>query len=103
MKITSHWKSEYVTIPDWAIDRERRDLASVITAICLAGFEGKWIRLTAAQQRDMMGKAYFGKRHICASPSSIKVYRKVCFGMDCDGIELDSEEWAKMIARGYIC
>lgn len=93
---------ERVTIPDWAIDRERQDLGSLIAAVVLAGFEGRWIRLSAVQQRAIMGKAYFGRRHFRATASEVTVSRKVCYGMDFDSVTLDSQGWSDMVRRGCL-
>ena len=101
MRNTTHWLKEFVEIPAWAIGKEQ-DLASVITAIALAGFEGQWIRLSAATQRALMGKAYFGKRHVHATASKIVVSRKVAYGQDFDSTTLDSDGWRDMVNRGYL-
>lgn len=77
----NHWRKELVTIPDWAIG-EIKDCANLITAVALAGFEGKWIRLSAAQQRQIIGRAMLGKMAFRCTASTVTVTKKLCFGMD---------------------
>lgn len=92
---TQTWQKEYVTIPAWAIG-EIKDLGNLITAVALAGLEGQWIRLSADQQRAIMGKAYLGKRHFKTTASNVTVSRKVCYGMDFDSVTLDWSDFHKL-------
>jgi len=92
----------YVVIPQWCIGQQR-DFADLITAISLAGFEGQWIRLSHAQQRELIGKAIFGKRAIKTSAADIQVYRSCCYGLDFDIAIYNNSSFNEAFNRGFCC
>lgn len=74
----------YVTLPRWTFEGAQPDLYTLGSAIALAGFEDRWIKLTAEQQREVIGDARFGKQSIGLFKGELWVTRSVCFGTDRD-------------------
>ena len=71
-----------VTIPTWA-KPAKADRYTLHEAAALLGFEGQWVRMTAADQRTLMGFAVFGKRAFKINDDgTIIIKRSTCFGMD---------------------
>lgn len=53
--------------------------------VALLGLEGKPIRLSAADQRRVLGFPVFGKQEIIVSKNgTVTAVRSVAFGMDCE-------------------
>lgn len=68
------------TLPAWAMPATPSRL-SLYEVIALAGLEGQWIRLSAADQKAVMGHNVFGKQTFCVSADGVvTVSRTVCFG-----------------------
>jgi hypothetical protein len=88
-------KLEYTEIPDWAIDKERKDGPAMSSALALTKLEGKEIRLTAAMQRKLLGFPVFGKQSIRGHDDRVTVCRKVGFGLDFDCHEFHWNEVTK--------
>jgi len=72
----------YETLPEWTYANAPKDLYSLAAAITLAGLENQWFRLTAQDQRNIVGDVRFGKRSICLRDGQLYALRKVCFGGD---------------------
>jgi hypothetical protein len=72
------------------------DIAARVMLEGLDGFDGK---LPAAKQREVFGRALFGKKtiHIDAEgQGTIRVWWSVCFGTMTDGRDLTFEEVAQI-------
>lgn len=72
------------TLPEWTFKGAQQDLYTLAAAIVLAGYEGKWVKLTATTQRAVLGEARFGKQSIGLFDGELMVTRRVCFGTDSD-------------------
>lgn len=94
-------KAPRVSIPAWAIGKAQ-DFADLVTAIALAGFDGQWIRLSADTQRALLGKAYFGKRAIRVSASTVEIFRVLCYGMDFEIETYNNATWNEAITRHWL-
>jgi hypothetical protein len=71
-----------ITIPSWA-KPAKADRYTLHEAAALLGFEGQWVRMTAADQRSLLGFAVFGKRAFKINDDgTIIIKRSTCFGMD---------------------
>jgi hypothetical protein len=72
----------FTSIPTWAIPATPSRFALYET-IALLGLEDHWIRLSAADQRSLMGANVFGKQSIKVDPMGVvTVTRSSCFGLD---------------------
>lgn len=73
---------KFAAIPAWAMPA-KADRLALWETIELADLTDKWIRLSAADQRAMMGAAPFGKQLIRVNDDgTVSIQRKTCFGMD---------------------
>lgn len=77
-------RTPYVCLPRWTFDGAQLDLYTLGAAIALAGLEDRWIKLTAAHQRELIGDARFGKQSLGLFKGELWVTRSVCFGTDRD-------------------
>ena len=74
-------KTETASIPSWAID-ESPSIFNLFSAICLAGLEGKRIKLTANDQRKLIGFPIFGRRLVTFTGSAVEMFQTKDFGKD---------------------
>jgi hypothetical protein len=71
-----------ITVPQWA-KPAKADRYTLFECAALLGFEGQWVRMTAKDQRSLLGFAVFGKRAFRINDDgTIDVIRSSCFGMD---------------------
>lgn len=71
-----------IKIPTWAKPTQA-DRYTLFEAAALLGFQDQWIRMTAADQRALMGFAVFGKRAFRVNDDgTVDVIRSSCFGAD---------------------
>jgi hypothetical protein len=69
----------------------------------LAGLDGRWLRLPAAQQRAIFGANLFGKKKILIDTDNQGVVHyafSVCFGTDWATGEYSFEEIARQVNEG---
>lgn len=93
-------ESTVAVIPEWACGEG--DFASVVTAIHLADLEGKWFRLSAANQRQLFGgKAPLGKKAVKSDGSKLEIFKSQCFGMDFDIYTITQETYEKFRTGFY--
>jgi hypothetical protein len=83
-KATHSRSATVAVIPSWVIPTGKPDGMDFFAAIALAGLENVWIRLSAADQRALVGYKAFGNRAIKSDGSSVEAFRSVCFGTDGD-------------------
>ena len=69
-----------VDLPAWTLQGGSRDGYDLATSLALAGHQDKWIRLSAAAQRDVLGFAVFGKHTIHFDGTVFRVNRSARFG-----------------------
>jgi hypothetical protein len=75
-------KMTFQAIPQWALPA-KADARAMFETAALLGIEGQWIRLSAADQRAIMGHDVFGMQEFCVcEDGTIRVRRSVAFGMD---------------------
>ena len=73
-----------ITIPAWA-KPTKADRYTLYEAAALLGFQDQWVRMTAADQRTLLGFAVFGKRAFKVNDSgTVTVIRSTCFGADAE-------------------
>jgi hypothetical protein len=87
------------TIPAWAIDA-RPSVYNLFSAITLSGLEGRWIRLTAATQRALIGANLFGKAALMFDGVSVRSSVTCCFGTDSHGATWTPEDVRKASTAG---
>lgn len=72
----------FAQVPAWSRPTAASAL-SFFETIALAGLEGQWIRMSAADQRAILGYPIFGKQEFRVLPEGIvEVFRSTAFGMD---------------------
>lgn len=71
-------------IPDWTYAGAPRDWYTLGAALALANLENRWIKVSAAQQREILGKVMFGKQSVGMFDGELRLTRKVAFGTDSD-------------------
>ena len=81
---------ETVAVPVWVIGNEN-DGPAVASALALAELEGRWIRLSAATQRKLLGFPVFGKRAIYSDGGNVRTMHSAAFGTDAN---VDIWTWA---------
>jgi hypothetical protein len=73
---------KFTSIPEWTKPAMPNAIALWET-IALAGLEGKWIRLSAADQRAILGRVVFGKQEFMIDADcEVVIRRSTCFGND---------------------
>lgn len=73
---------QFTAIPTWAIPK-KADRWTFFETIALLGLENQWIRLSAADQRSLLGVAVFGKQEFMVDEmGTVSIRRVTCFGMD---------------------
>jgi hypothetical protein len=83
--------TEFAAIPAWALPTSAGHL-SFFETIALAGLEGVEIRLSAADQRKLLGFPVFGKQAITVTADgTVLVSRSTCFGTDRETAEYSAE------------
>lgn len=102
--LSRHARSaSFVQVPEW-VKPAKPDVASFFSALCLAGLEGDgYFRLTAADQRALLGCVPFGQCSLKSDGSTIRVSRSVCFGTDAEISTYTGSELAAKIAAGECC
>jgi hypothetical protein len=74
--------SKPITLPAWAMPAAP-SRSAIFEVFALAGLEGQWVRLDAAQQRALMGHPVFGRQAFrVMADGEIEVMRVTCFGAD---------------------
>jgi hypothetical protein len=89
----------FASIPSWTRPA-RRDALALFETIALAGLENQWIRLSAADQRDVMGGVVFGKQEIRVTDAGVEVVRSVGFGQDAESATYGVDRIRAAIASG---
>ena len=73
----------FTTLPDFVFPDVAGEFGALETAIELAGLTGCWLRLSAADQRRLMGFAPFGKKEVKVGDDGVvTVGYKIAFGQD---------------------
>ena len=81
---------QFTNIPAWAIPK-KADRYTFYETMALLNLENKWIRLSAAMQRALLGANVFGKQQFMVNDMGVvTVSRSSCFGMDCEIGEYDA-------------
>ena len=89
----------FTSIPAWTMPAAAGAL-SFFETIALAGLEGQWVRLSAADQRAILGSNVFGKQAFRVKPEGdVEVMRKTAFGMDSEIASYDLYEVKRAIER----
>lgn len=74
---------KFTPIPDWTYTDKTPGALTFFESIALAGLEEKTIRISAKDQRALLGFVVFGKRAIFVRNTGVvESYIKVCFGTD---------------------
>ena len=90
---------DMITIPDWA-KPDAPHKSAIFEVVALAGIEGKWIRMSAADQRAIIGHPVFGKQSICVKEDgTVDVVRKTCFGSDSEIATYTPDRIARAVAE----
>lgn len=79
----------FAELPAWTYEGATPSWYTLATAICLAGLEGKWIKLSAATQRAVLGANWIGKQSVGLFDGELQISRKVCFGTDSHRFTVD--------------
>lgn len=75
---------KFQAIPQWAIPA-KPDAGALFETFALLGIEGQWVRLSAADQRAIMGAVVFGKKEIKIEDGEIAILGpSIAFGQDRD-------------------
>ncbi len=90
----------FETVPSWAVDSEGHSRYTVAAAFELAGFTDKWVRLTAATQREVFGAVLFGKCNVRVNSEGLQADRSVCFGTDFSSLRLGWDDLEQVMASG---
>lgn len=84
-------------IPDWAYP-ETPSSNALFETVALLKLEGKRIRLSAADQRKIIGFNVFGKQNLEVYPvGKVLVWRKIAFGRDIDSAKYSAAEIKKAV------
>lgn len=73
---------KFESIPEWTYEGKKPNIYTFFESIALAGLEDKWIRISADDQRKILGYPVFGKREIRVNDGYVESIIKVCFGTD---------------------
>jgi hypothetical protein len=71
-----------VTLPAWTYEGADKGLYTLAAALTLAGLENRWVKLSAAQQRAILGEVRFGKHSVGIFDGVIKGSYSCAFGTD---------------------
>jgi hypothetical protein len=95
-----------ISIPAWAKPK-KADRYTAFEAAALLGFQDQWVRMSAADQRALLGFAVFGKRAFRINDNgTIDVIRSTCFGADYElatylpGRVIDAASMGKELSPG---
>ena len=73
---------KFTTIPAWA-KPAKADRFTLYETFALLKLEGQWVRLSAADQRAIIGHNVFGKQEFrVTADGNVEVRRVTCFGLD---------------------
>jgi hypothetical protein len=87
---------KFTTLPDFVFPDIPGEFGALETAIELAGLTNTWVRLSAADQRRLLGFAVFGKQEVRVDDDSIvSVRRSIAFGQDFERAEYSHTTIAK--------
>lgn len=97
--------AKIIALPDWTLPTHgaHADATDLLSALCLAGWERQWVRLSAGIQRRFLGFPVFGKAAVRIGffdASSFEVCKTVCFGTDCHGGCYSAREVDRQAALG---
>jgi hypothetical protein len=102
-RATKELTMNFTTLPDYVFPATPGAFGALETAIELAGLTGKWVRLSAADQRRLMGFAPFGKREVRVdSDSIISLRHRIAFGSDYSRGEYESSTVRAACAAGKL-
>ena len=87
-------KFDYISIPSWAYPTTP-SISEFFTTMALLGLENKRIRISADDQRKILGHNVFGKQSL-----TIRVVRVIAFGLDYESITYDKSIIEKAICLG---
>lgn len=83
--------AQAIQVPAWVLPAPVQ-AGSIYEAAALMGIEGQWIRMSADDQRALMGFPVFGRRaFMVRGDGVIEVARSTCFGADCEIHEYSPE------------
>ena len=88
---------EFTYIAAWAYP-ETPSVNALFETIALLKLEGKRIRLSADDQRKIIGFNVFGKQNLEVYPiGKVLVWRKIAFGQDIDSAKYSAAEIKKAV------
>ena len=88
------------TIPAWA-KPAKADRFTLFETFALLGIEGQWVRLSAADQRAIIGAPVFGKLAFRVNEDgTVDATRTACFGMDYEQQGYDNTDIQGALAQG---
>lgn len=77
-----------ISLPDWVKPDQANSSGALYEAAALMGIENKWVRMSAADQRALMGFPVFGRQAFMVREDGIvEVARSTCFGADFEKAE----------------
>lgn len=90
----------FQTVPAYAVPKQA-DWFTLFEAAALLQLEGQWIRLTAADQRALIGGNVFGKQEFMVNDdSTVTVRRSTCFGMDSESQNYTPATVREAVSKG---
>ena len=90
----------FTSIPAWTMPAAAGAL-SFFETIALADLEGKWVRLSAADQRAILGANVFGKQAFrVVGDGTVEISRSTAFGMDSEIASYDLYAIKSAAAQG---
>lgn len=90
-----------VNVPEWAKPAQA-DRYTLWEFCALMGIEDQYIKLSAADQRAIIGAAIFGKRafKVSGNDGTVTVFRSVAFGADTDYSDYLPQDVRACVAQG---
>ncbi len=93
-------KFDYISIPSWAYPTTP-SISEFFTTMALLGLENKRIRISADDQRKILGHNVFGKQSLTINKEhTVRVVRVIAFGLDYESITYDKSIIEKAICLG---
>lgn len=87
-------------LPQW-VKPEQPNTLALYEAAALLNVENQWIRMSAADQRALIGHAVFGKQaFMVRADGVVVVMRKTCFGADYEACEYSTARIDKAARHG---
>ncbi len=86
-----------------ATEARKTDKYEIAAAAALANIEGRWLKLTAGQQRSIFGAYLFGQKTVrvdCNGQGRVEVTYSVCFGTDWASAEFTMDQVAAAANEG---